>query len=355
MTAKKSGVQIVEQLFCAAVGVVFLYSSLRFFNRKEQEGKAFILLCIAAGWFFCTLSSVQTFIKTGILWKVDTDLTEYMNKIDGFQTNVTAMRDDLSKQQSLLKSNQNTMESQITNFQGQILSTRTEITNQLGAIKSLGDSVSAQEKHIDFVDVEVRSNEVDLNTRQLEAENEIKVFQNQMGQTRQQITNQLQTVQDIGGKLNIAETNLESQQKELGNVDSVIRNLYKDKVSETFGMSDTNSLLAIPGKKGAMTFVARLTRVPMENSLECYFSLYGGTPQRAFVSTNTQNLCWFSLFNFDTRAIRFLYFYAVDKSDTNVFGRLPVVNKEVWVKNNGGDVQFKPWPWDDSKSETAKK
>ena len=113
---------IAEQIGSVIVGLIFVWFAGKFLH-KEKVGMAFALLVIAGAFFFCSFSSVQAFIKTGILWKVDQKLTEYGDKIDGFQTSVSDMRDDLGKQQvkiMVAQSNLDDVEYWVQNLYGKM-------------------------------------------------------------------------------------------------------------------------------------------------------------------------------------------------------------------------------------------
>jgi hypothetical protein len=67
---------MLEQVACWVVALVFLVAAFRFLQR-EKISLAFTVFILAAAFFFCSLSGVQSLLKTGMLSTVTNTLIKY--------------------------------------------------------------------------------------------------------------------------------------------------------------------------------------------------------------------------------------------------------------------------------------
>lgn len=280
----------VEQWVCWFFALAFLALACMFLNEKNLP-YAFVIFLFSITTFFCGLSGVQAIIKTHLLGQVTESLKSYGDKIDKFQTTVSDMQAKLIAQQSLLQSNQSVVQAQMTNFQAAIAATRMEITNQLQSIRTLNDTVVAAQGKLDGQQSKLGDLRASLSAQQSTLESQqsllvsnenavqaqITIFQTQMAQTRQDITNQLQSAEQLNGKLSIAETNLEDQQKKIGSVESLVQNLYSRTAVELFPLSDS-SRVVIQDLKPNTTRIFFLLKDPaVGNSVQGLVQGFGPT------------------------------------------------------------------------------
>jgi hypothetical protein len=125
-----------EQILCWIFGFLFLCLAA-YFAHKDSLAYSLVILVMSAFSVFCGLSSVQTFLKTGMLMKVVDTLDEYGKKLDGYQTNVIEMRNQLSDQQDFLKSNQLSLASNIINMKKDFSDHQTSLGQQMGGFENL--------------------------------------------------------------------------------------------------------------------------------------------------------------------------------------------------------------------------
>jgi uncharacterized membrane protein len=283
--------QIVEQIFCAVIGVIFLRVAFKWLDKPDKLAHAFIFFLVAIGFFVCTLSGVQSLIKTNILWKFTKSLDEYGNKIDMFQTTVSEMRDDLKKQQSILASNQTTL----ATIQARIQTAQSGVTN-----------------------------------------------------AQQDITKQFKNISALQDQITSAQTNLDAQEKQLSDVSYWVQNLYDNTTNEVLSVENPNQLLVIPGINPSENIVLiRLSAAAIPGSVEAEVNDHAHfAPIRTFVNwgKNSKNLSTLRLGStFQTNALQLSLHYVVDTRETNLYHRMPIIGKEFWLRNDSYDIQAPPF------------
>jgi hypothetical protein len=271
--------QVIEQIFLALLGFIFLRVAYKWMDKPDKLGQAFLFFLVAMCFFVCTLSGVQSLIKTNILWRFTKSLEEYGNKIDTFQTTVTDMRDDLKKQQSILASNQTTL----SIIQSNIQAAQIGITN-----------------------------------------------------TQRGIANQFNEITYLQQQISAAQTNLYKQETLLANVQYWIENLYANMTFERVTNVDPTRVIMTQGTNGALNFLIMLKNAPITNSIEIYSLNSKGVDERFHIlGNNCRNLIVVGTDNVDTNKLRFSLQYVADRRETNLFTAMPILNKDVWIEPDG--------------------
>jgi hypothetical protein len=267
---------VFEQIFCAIVGGIFIWLAFTFIQKKHLP-YAFVATLIGAGFLLCTLSGVQSLIKSGILWRFTQKLTSYGEKMDGFQISMNQMRDDISEQQAKLSTNQ----------------------LQLAAVQD-----------------KIQKALSDISTQQ------------------SSITNQFQRILTLQNEVVSAQTNLTAQQKQLEDVEYWVQHLYDKMADETFPASDTNHVLMVPLPNGSITFFLRASHVPIRGSFENFVLPSAGREQRMDEGGFIKNIVMRNLVGGDTNTLSFRLHYVIDTRETNFYKTFPQLNTGIWIIND---------------------
>ena len=123
---------MLEQIACWTVAICFLVAAFRFLQR-EKISLAFTVFIVAAIFFFCSLSGVQSLLKTGMLSTFTAELVKYGDKLDEFQLSIANMRENLADQQSQIEKQQTV----ISAAQLEVAMQQTNVTGQTERILSL--------------------------------------------------------------------------------------------------------------------------------------------------------------------------------------------------------------------------
>lgn len=266
-----------EQILCWTVGFFFLLFAF-FLIKEDHFSYAFMAFLFSVGACFCGLSGVQAILKTHLLQEVTTSLKGYGDKLDKFQTTVTDMRDDLRRQQSILASNQNalgTVEAQIQGAQIGVTNAQQGITNQFQKITVLQDRISA------------------------------------------------------------AQTNINDQEKKLSDVAYWVQNLYAEVTNETFSSTNVDNLAFFSTtNKSEIVALFRLGGAPIVGSIEGFFWDKNRLSEERIVMNWHRaglNIGTVKLLDCDTNSLRLSFRYVIDTRQTNLYVRMPIPDKEVWV------------------------
>lgn len=289
-----------EQIFCALLGFVFLKSAYAWLD-EDKAGQAFVLFIVAAAFFLCTLSGMQSLIKTEILSKFSEKMAAYGERIDTFQKAVTDMRDDLRKQQDQLSTNQ------------------TDIKTVQAKIQKSQSQVADAQKELGKIQDDIRKQET-ANTVQ---------FTNMMA---------------LNGKLYETQTNLDGQEKKLSDVEYWVQNLYDKKAIETFNALDTNKVLVVPMTNGGEHFVIKLQDAPIRNSIDFLTRNELGIEGHNPIETLMKNQLTTTMYGYNTNNLTFEISYIADSRETNLYQRLPILGREIRFTTNGVELSLPPLP-----------
>ena len=145
-----------------------------------------------------------------------------------------------------------------------------------------------------------------------------------------------------------AEARINAQQKKIGDVEDWVQILYNQKIHDTFSALDSNHVTLYP-TNGGVLYALRLSTVPIVNSIEFYtVDPRSGIPQRNWYSKSTLNLICGGLYGYDVDKVSFVIDYIGDPRQTNLYSRMPVLNKEVFFQSHSNTltwwVQSPPLP-----------
>src|ERR1035441_1074256 len=139
-----------EQIFCWFVAILLIVVALRFLV-KEKLSFALVLCLCAIGFAFFGLSGVQGLLKTGLLLSVRDSLVKYGERLESFQTNVSAMKAELGEHQALIEKHQNELADQQTRIrtaQTNVAAQQASITNQYEQIAQLQAKLASSQTNI---------------------------------------------------------------------------------------------------------------------------------------------------------------------------------------------------------------
>lgn len=214
----------LEQFACWLVAGAFLVAAFRFLQ-TEKISLAFTVFILAAIFFFCSLSGVQSLLKTGMLWTVSERLTKYGEKIDNFQLAMAEMKNQLSDQQNQIETNQ--------------------VNNQI---------------KIEMAQSAIAKQQASVNSQQI-------IIQEQEAS----ITNQYQKISAVQSELAIAQTNLSAQSAKIQDVEFLVENLFKKTFEERLAGSDSNAVSIVEVHDGLQLIVVKMKHVPVQNSVHGIF------------------------------------------------------------------------------------
>ena len=267
----------IEQCLCWGFGFLFLLAAV-YFVHKQALAYGFVVVIFAVCSCFCGLSSVQSLLKTHMLWMVTDSLKSYGDKIDTYQTTVAEIQERLSNKQSELES------------------------NQLALIKQITD----QKRELDAVQSKIREAETNI-----------------IGQ-QSDITNQYQKISLMQSDLKITETNLDAQENKISDVTYWVQNLFDRQRQETFSIADTNSLRLIV-RTNSFYCIVRLKEIPLNNSVEfLVMDNNSKFPQPGKSVISQRNIVVSQgLVQFDRDTLNVTVKYVADARDTNVDDVIP--------------------------------
>jgi hypothetical protein len=216
----------MEQYLCWGFGFLFLCVAVYFIHEKALA-YGFVLTLISVVCCFCGFSSVQSFLKTEMLWMVTDTLKSYGDKIDNYQATVVDIQSRLSARQGELETNQ-------TNLLANLNRQWNELNAIQGKIRQAQTSILGQQSDI---------------------------------------TNQYYKISLVQSNLALAETNIDAQQKQLSDVQSLVNTLFSNTEYEDLSGSDSNSV-AILNKGGYQQVIFKLRKAPVPNTIQGI--AYGG-------------------------------------------------------------------------------
>lgn len=256
----------LEQILCWMFGLLFFTLAV-IFATKDKLSYAFIILLISALTCFCGLTSVQSLLKTHMLWMVTSSLDNYAKKIDQYQETLLTIQTNLGSQQLAITTNQLEVrlnqekldavgfrianaESNVFAQQEDLARLQTKLLNQQGDVESISSNLTRQQ-------YQIQKAGTDITGQQKEAKNTML---------------QIETMQ---GTLASAESHLSSQQKQIESVESMIRDLYERKRVETFHSTDNKRVVVQHfGTKTRYFFI--LPEIPVRYSVQGYLQARKG-------------------------------------------------------------------------------
>ena len=273
----------LEQFACWIVAGAFLVAAFRFLQ-TEKISLAFTVFILSALFFFCSLSGVQSLLKTGMLWTVSERLTKYGEKIDSFQLAMADMRNQLSDQQ------------------GQILTNQNKIELAQLAIANQQTSVNAQQIAI--------------------------------GEQEASVTNQYQKIFTLQSQLAVAQTNLSSQAAKIQGVEFLVENLFSKMVFENIPASDTNRIAFVSVTNDRAQVLIKLQHTPISGSLQIFVTSEDSlnSLQRVRVAPTTyKNILFQDLYKYDATRTAFSIQYVRDTRVTDVFQTIEVKGRQCFL------------------------
>src|SRR5579862_1205123 len=141
---------VLEQVACWIFASLFLVAAFRFLQR-DKISLAFTVFILAAFFFFCSLSSVQSLLRTGMLSTVTDTLIDYTKKLDDFQLTVVKMKGDLYDQQRTNKIEQLLNQKTLTTVNEQ----QEKIKQQADDILALQATLNAEQSNLDSITLTV--------------------------------------------------------------------------------------------------------------------------------------------------------------------------------------------------------
>jgi hypothetical protein len=297
----------IEQIICWLFALWYLRLAFDLAKVKDGLGYAFVVLIISAFSFFCGMSGVQAFLKTHMLMTVKDSFISYGEKLDRFQTNVIEMRNDLSDQQALLNSNQTVLTSNLINMKKDISYRQ----NALGQnLTNFQEMVNQQGDTLAKIVAQLQSAESNVSIQQLN------------------ITNQFKKMSIVQTNLDIAQSNLDAQAKQITDVEYWVKNLYAKTTTDKFTIADTNNLMIIQSSNRITRIVARLTHVPIYGSVEEQVTGPFGIQQTFYELNFIENITSVVFSGFDTNSA-VIFHYVMDDRATNSWRHMPKLNEEI--------------------------
>ncbi len=257
----------LEQFVCWAIGLLLIVAAFRYLV-KEKLSFSFVLCLCAIAFFFFGLSGVQGLLKTGLILTVKDSLVQYGEKLDGFQTNVWAMRSQLNVHQTQIDEHQK------------------ELNDQQAKIRITQLNLAAQEENI---------------------------------------TNQYQQISALQGKLTSAQTNIDQQENQLQDVTYWVDHLYSNMTNETFSLTDTNRVVIKNDTNGFSCVCFKLAYTPIRQSVQGLYLSGGGLNipipmDQPAISYG--NLLFQDIVGFDLNSTRLQLQYVRDTRRTNLVANI---------------------------------
>jgi hypothetical protein len=256
----------LEQIVCWFVGLLLLVAAFRYLV-KEKLSFSFVLCLCAIAFFFFGLSGVQGLLKTGLLVTVKDSLVKYGEKLDGFQSNVVAMRVELSQQQSAIFKAQLDVAAQqviLTNQNQKVAQVQKELTLAQAQVNEIAAKLAEQQK-------EINNQQMDLSSQQTT----IRQAQTNIAFQEMALNTQFNKMTDMQQTLDLAQAALGKQQKKIETVESLINSLYARTVTEYIPVTDANRVTTQSLGLHTRVFF-RLQDEPIPNSIEASVRTHPG-------------------------------------------------------------------------------
>ena len=181
----------------------------------------------------------------------------------------------------------------------EILSRLTSISNQVNTIQ---DTTTAMHQQLEVHQREISSNQLHLAAVQ----NLIQINESNVVIQQSEITNQFRRIGAMQDGLAAAQTNLDSQEAKLSDVEYWVRNLYANRVNETFSITTTNNLRVLKQSSNSFYALLRLNNAPIANSIEIsYRDKDSRETVRDYMDVIANNLLFLKLFNYDSNTLVF--------------------------------------------------
>ena len=283
----------IEQYLCWGFGFLFLCLAIYFVHEKALA-YGFALSIIAVISCFCGFSSVQSFLKTQMLWMVTDTLKSYGDKIDNYQATVVDIQKRLSAKQEEFESNQI------------VLVTK----------------MNEQKKELDYIQAKIR-----------EAETSIFVQQSD-------ITNQYSKIFSLQSDIAFAQTNIDAQQQKLSDVESLVKILFSNTEYENLPADDTNRV-AVLNLGGVQQLVFKLSYAPVPNTV-LLVARGGSIGQITFLPQiqQTANLLTAKYISgVDLKPVTFSFRYIKDTRQANIVHNMVITGTNS-VSLDGVPVKF---------------
>lgn len=231
-----------------AAGIFLLFLTYKMY-RKEWKSPTWICALLGIVALLGTQEWVQGFFKTGVL----TIGYEYGERLNKFQETV-------GKIELTLQSHQNKLD----NHQLEIDQQQQELRNIQEDVKDAQGELKTQQNEVSSAQADVKH-----------AQQQIELAQEAVEQTR---------------------SALNEQQKDLTDVQYLVRNLFSKTESELFWHKDTNKMFIVappPEKMGCEAIVVfELSQVPIKQSVRMQYHVYTQPPRSFQVSKNIIMLRW---------------------------------------------------------------
>jgi hypothetical protein len=271
----------IEQWLCWSFACASLYYAHKLL-KENHIGYAFVTFLVATFIFFCGLTSVQTLLKTHLLWQVTSALGSYGEKLDTFQTTVTGIRQSLEQQQT-------------TNEAHQV-----ELKKIQTAVRKSVNDVALQQNDI---------------TNQYRGLVELN---GQLAKLQDGITNQFEKLVLLQGDLTTAQTNLSAQQRKIEDVEFLVESFWAKMEYETISASDTNKVVVYFRTNDVTELILKLKYTPIKGSLKATVKSGAGLniPQSANFPSVSRNVFMHTIVGFDLNSTTYEIQYTKDTRDT---------------------------------------
>lgn len=232
---------------------------------KEKEiGYSLLTLLISTFAVFCSLSGVQSLLKTHLLWQVTTSLKDYGDKLDQFQASVATMEENLRHQEDT----NNTTQHELAKLGQQISTAQSNLNNQQktnyatqSELQRLTDSIQRAQANLEHQEETNRRTQGKL----AELEPQLSEAMIKINTDQNNIETQFGQIKGLASEVKTAQSNLVAQQAKIQNVESLAGVLYSNTVVEYIRGIDTNRFWPIPWRG---TVLLKLDNAPILGSLQ---------------------------------------------------------------------------------------
>lgn len=269
----------VEQYLCWGFGFLFLCLAIYFVHEKALA-YGFAVSIIAVISCFCGFSSVQSFLKTQMLWMVTDTLKSYGDKLDNYQATVVDIQKRLSAKQEEFES------------------------NQMVLVMKMND----QKKELDTIQAKIREAETNIFGQQSD------------------ITNQYGRIFLLQSDLVSAQTNLDVQERKISDIESLVDTLFSNTEYENLSGSDTNKV-AILNLGGVQQLIFKLEYAPVPNTVQVVAmggGIFGQIPFLPQMGQAANLLMTRYVSGVDLKGATFSFRYIKDNRSTNLIHSMTI-------------------------------